>query len=159
MLDQTQAAQAGEFVMLFVTCCILAIGLVATLWGKYQDWRYGDMSSPDVDDTAESAVAAAPQQPANAATIDCNAELFSNPLLLQTTAANLAKMVRAGKIGETEGIKLLFGVRPSSTNPRYLAARDALKAELAKLESGARYAQPDGTLGPATYPVSGRKVA
>jgi hypothetical protein len=58
----------------------------------------------------------------------------SNALLLQNTAANLATMVKAGKIGETEGIKMLFGVLPSSSNPRYIAARAALKEELAKLD-------------------------
>lgn len=57
----------------------------------------------------------------------------SNDLLLGQARA-LAAMVKAGKIGETEGIKLIFGVSPSSTNPRYIAARAALKEELAKLE-------------------------
>jgi len=58
----------------------------------------------------------------------------SNALLFQNTAANLALAVKAGKMGETEGIKLYFGVSPSSSNPRYIAARAALKAELAKLD-------------------------
>lgn len=57
----------------------------------------------------------------------------SNALLLQAQAATLAAMVKAGKIGETEGIRLVFGVAPSSSNPKYLAARAALKTELAKL--------------------------
>jgi hypothetical protein len=58
----------------------------------------------------------------------------SNALLLGQARA-LAAMVNAGKIGETEGIKLVFGVSPSSTNARYQAARSALKAELAKLDN------------------------
>lgn len=58
----------------------------------------------------------------------------SNALLLQAKAATLAAMVKAGKVGETEGIKLVFGVAPSSSNPRYIAARAALKEELAKLD-------------------------
>lgn len=58
----------------------------------------------------------------------------SNALLLQNTARNLAIAVKAGKMTETEGIKLFFGVSPSSSNPRYLAARAALKAELEKLD-------------------------
>lgn len=58
----------------------------------------------------------------------------SNALLFQQRAADLALAVKAGKIGQTAGIKLYFGVSPSSTNPRYLAARAALKEELAKLD-------------------------
>lgn len=57
----------------------------------------------------------------------------SNELLLQAKAEALAAMVKAGKIGETEGIKLVFGVAPSSSNPRYQAARAALKTELERL--------------------------
>lgn len=57
-----------------------------------------------------------------------------NALLFQQRAADLALAVRAKKIGETAGIKLYFGVSPSSTNPRYIAARAALKVELAKLD-------------------------
>jgi hypothetical protein len=56
----------------------------------------------------------------------------SNGLLLTAKAEALAALVKAGKVGETEGIKLVFGVSPSSSNPRYQAARAALKAELAK---------------------------
>lgn len=58
----------------------------------------------------------------------------NNALLLQAKAEALATMVKAGKIGETEGIKLIFGVAPSSSNPRYITARAALKEELAKLD-------------------------
>lgn len=57
-----------------------------------------------------------------------------NALLFQQRAADLALAVRAGKIGETAGIKLYFGVSPSSTSPAYIAARAALKVELAKLD-------------------------
>lgn len=53
----------------------------------------------------------------------------SNELLLGQARA-LAALVKAGKIGETEGIKIVFGLSPSSTNARYQAARAALKAEL-----------------------------
>jgi hypothetical protein len=68
-----------------------------------------------------------------------------NALLLQAKAEALATMVNAGKIGETEGIKLVFGVSPSSTNPKYQAARAALKTELAKLEPGPVFRQTDGS--------------
>jgi hypothetical protein len=57
-----------------------------------------------------------------------------NALLLFAKAEALAALVKAGKVGETEGIKLVFGVNPSSSNPRYTAARAALKDALIKLE-------------------------
>ena len=63
----------------------------------------------------------------------------SNDLLLRNEAATLAKLVKAGKVGETEGIKIIYGVAPSSSNPRYLKARAMLKEELAKLEGGTKY--------------------
>jgi hypothetical protein len=57
-----------------------------------------------------------------------------NALLFQQRARDLALAVHAKKIGETAGIKLYFGVSPSSTSPAYIAARAALKVELAKLD-------------------------
>lgn len=77
-------------------------------------------------------VAATPQNNNNGIATPQN---DSNDLLLQSKAESLAIMVKAGKIGETDGIKLIFGVGPSSSNPRYLAARDALKKELEKLDN------------------------
>jgi hypothetical protein len=56
-------------------------------------------------------------------------------LLLAGQARALAALVKAGKVTETEGIKLVFGVSPSSTNARYQAARAALKTELARLDN------------------------
>jgi len=53
-----------------------------------------------------------------------------NALLLQAKAEALAALVEAGAITETKGLQIVFGVRPSSTNPRYLAAREALHVEL-----------------------------
>lgn len=67
----------------------------------------------------------------------------SNALLFQLKAEVLATMVKAGKIGETEGIKLVFGVAPSSSNPRYLAARAALKEELMKLDPPKYHLTPE----------------
>lgn len=55
--------------------------------------------------------------------------------LLREQARVLALMVRTGKIGETDGIRLVFGCVPSSSNPKYLAARDALKTELKILDN------------------------
>ncbi len=56
----------------------------------------------------------------------------SNALLLHARADALAALVLAGKVGETEGIKLVFGASPSSSNRTYLDARAALKAAIAK---------------------------
>jgi hypothetical protein len=83
---------------------------------------------PLLDD--DPATTTTPQNSNNGVAITQNDR---NALLLQTQAATLAAMVKAGKIGETEGIRLVFGVAPSSSNPRYIAARAALKTELAKL--------------------------
>ncbi len=55
-----------------------------------------------------------------------------NALLLHARADALAALVVAGKVGETEGIKLVFGASPSSSNRAYLDARAALKAAIAK---------------------------
>jgi hypothetical protein len=57
-----------------------------------------------------------------------------NTLLLYAKAEALAAMVRAGKVGETEGIKIVYGLSPSGSNPRYTEARSALKAALGALE-------------------------
>lgn len=56
-----------------------------------------------------------------------------NALLFAAKADALAAMVHAGKVGETEGIKIVFGVGPSSTNKTYQTAREMLKARLARL--------------------------
>lgn len=53
-----------------------------------------------------------------------------NALLFQQQARDAAKLVRSGICGETKALQIIFEVRPSSTNPRYIAARAALKAEL-----------------------------
>jgi len=53
-----------------------------------------------------------------------------NELLLQGKAYALAVLVRARKIGQTEGIYLVFGEKPSSTNGRYLRARALLQEQL-----------------------------
>ena len=57
-----------------------------------------------------------------------------NALLFAAKADALAALVHAGKVGETEGIKLVFGVGPSSSSKTYQAARELLKARLARLQ-------------------------
>lgn len=58
-----------------------------------------------------------------------------NRLLLIAKAQSLAALIHAKKIGQTDGIKLVFGVSPSSSNKVYIAAREAVQAELARLAS------------------------
>jgi hypothetical protein len=100
--------------------------------------RAAAMSSGDVwdDDTTdeitdESPATTSRQNNNNAIAIT---QPDRNALLLQAKAEALAALVKAEKVGETEGIKLVFGVNPSSSNPRYIAARAALKEELFKLD-------------------------
>lgn len=58
----------------------------------------------------------------------------TNALLFAARADVLAAMVHAGKVGETEGIRIAFGVGPSSSNKTYLTARELLKARLARMQ-------------------------
>jgi hypothetical protein len=105
---------------------------------RYQRWHAAFVMSRERraahheksnEESAFSPATTTPQNSNNALQSDATQ---SNMLLLGQARA-LAAMVKAGKIGETEGIKLVFGVSPSSTNARYQAARAALKAELERL--------------------------
>ncbi len=96
------------------------------------------MSRDDEWDDDDQDVADDAQQNNNATTMDCNDESDNNALLFRGQAIALAKMVKAGTVGETKGLHDVFDVKPSSTSPRYLAAREALKAELARLDPPAR---------------------
>lgn len=150
-----------NYVVLTIVLGALAVGGLSMLFGRLVDlydsvrawWSDGielqraryearaplyglrDMSTyedEEEDETADNSIATTtPQNSNNRVATPQNA---SNDLLLQAKAEALAAMVKAGKIGETDGIKMVFGVSPSSSNPRYQAARAALKAELAKLE-------------------------
>jgi hypothetical protein len=88
---------------------------------------YDDDEAPENRHTSVAATIATTQQQSIA--IQQNER---NALLLQAKAEALAAMVEEGIITETKGLQIVFGVRPSSTNPRYLAARAALHAELEK---------------------------
>lgn len=105
------------------------------------------MSSDDEWDEDDPAVADMLQQNNNATTTDWNAEPNNNVLLLETRAATLAKLVKAGIVGETKGLQIVFDVKPSSTSTKYQEARDALKAELMKLDPP-----------PQTTPIAGRQT-
>jgi hypothetical protein len=118
--------------------------------GGVNDYAYPpayDMSSEAGWEDDDRPVAPMLQQNNNAATMDCNALPENNALLLQRDAAMVAKFVRAGVVGETKGLQIGFGVKPSSTSTKYQEARDALKVELAKLDPPAR-----------TTPIAGRRT-
>lgn len=124
------------------------------LWDRYfvvapELWSSSDLT--EGEDAEIAPAATTPQNNNNGIAITTN---DNNALLLQQRARDLAAMVKAGKVGETEGIKIVFGEKASSTNPRYLVARDALKKALAELEPGPRVLSADGTLEPMTRPIT-----
>ena len=105
------------------------------------------MSSDAVEDEAENGIAGDIAQPAtNAANPIAMQQCASNAALLQQFGSNaervaiqietLAVVIAAAKeqpfatgtVPETRIIQALFGERASSTNPRYKAIKDALKA-------------------------------
>lgn len=100
----------------------------------------GVTSSADDDEGDDLAVAAnGATTTTSTATPIATGQNASNDLLLATKAETLAALVLAGKVTETDGIKIVYGVGPSSSNPRYLAARAALKAALERAQSGPQY--------------------
>lgn len=105
---------------------------------RYQRWRAAFVMSRDRRRAArekgnqDRAFPQATTTPATSNNALQSDAISSNALLLGQARA-LAAMVKAGKIGETEGIKIVFGLSPSSTNARYQAARSALKSELERL--------------------------
>jgi hypothetical protein len=124
--------------------------------GSVREYADNDMSSEEDEgkDDARLSLAKSP-----AATTQQNnnnpiaiTQQNSNELLLQESARTLAIMVHAGKVGETEGIKMVYGVSPSSSNPKYIAARAALKKELAKLDPP-KYTDLDEQSRPVLRPV------
>lgn len=115
-----------------VTLLFLLIGSITIGW--LGDRRRRVMSKSASGEHAADGVAIAATTTLQPATIDRNAVEPSNELLLRNQARALAKLVKAGKVGETEGLQIVFGVRPSSTNVRYIEVRAMLKAELAHLD-------------------------
>jgi hypothetical protein len=96
-----------------------------SLWERYCSKhvmsRPASMTAPDSDSVEVGATVQ------HAIAMRQNA---GNDSLLVARMDALAALVIAGKIGETEGIKLIEGVSPSSKNKQYLAARDALHAAM-----------------------------
>ena len=111
-----------------------AAPLVKRFAGKYVELRpvMATESEPGEEEEQDADSPATSQQNSNNGIAMQQGD--SNALLLQAKAEALAALVKAGKIGETEGIKIVYGLTASSTNPKYQAARAALKEELQKLD-------------------------
>lgn len=88
------------------------------------------LDAPALEESAQTRVATTLATDNNAVAMQ---QQHDNALLLQGAAQALAKVVKAGLIGETAGIKLVFGLTPSSTSTRYQTVRNALQSELALL--------------------------
>lgn len=109
---------------------------------------YHNMSSVGAGDlSAESSQNTENQQATTTLQTDNNVIAITqnerNDLLLLGRAQALATMVAAKKVTETDGILIVFGVKPSSTSKKYQDARTALRDELAKLQGGPQYRQLD----------------
>lgn len=142
-----------QIIFIAIVLCILALGILEGL--RRLPWLFWDrLPVDDVDDYDEwddkgegerevvvPPIAATTTTPATSNNRIAMPQNGSNELLLRAKAESLAAMIHAGKIGQTEGIKLIFGVGPSSTNPRYQAARDATVAALQRLKADATYAE------------------
>jgi len=106
--------------------------------------RYIDVRLPSYDelDEAESDdgdVVAGPVSPRNNNGATSNNVIATlqnerNALLRDGKVAALARLVATKKVTQTEGIELVFGVKASGSNATYREIRDALKAELERLE-------------------------
>lgn len=183
-MENIATAQPGQIAFFIIGCLVVAVVIIVwlmtgvrhdsepvtldpiilagQLWADILNWRPVPMSSQkggalSFESNEDRPNSFATTTPATSNNALQSGATNSNELLIGQARA-LAAMVKAGKIGETEGIKMVFGVSPSSTNPRYQAARGALKDALARLESSAEYRQPDGTTTAATRPVTGRRT-
>jgi hypothetical protein len=90
------------------------------------------MSSAEADEVIESAFVEAVASPAKEA-----AKPIATPQNGNNDAvviAALARLVAAGKLGQTDAIKIGIGVTPSSTSTRYATIRDGLRAEVERLK-------------------------
>lgn len=130
-------------IFVIVIIALVSVGTLGMVLLKTAEWlafhRAGvnssgdDMSSDEAwDDEWERGEPVVATTPATQQQPIAMEQKERNALLLQAKAEALAAMVEAGAITETKGLQIVFGVRPSSTNPRYIEARAALHTELAK---------------------------
>lgn len=129
-----------DTVLMIIAGGALTLGLGSVLLGwLVRQWDHimsrGVRSEAEQKSNQEPAFSPATTTPATSNNGIAITAKERNALLLQAKAEALATMVKAQKVGETEGIKLVFGVSPSSTNQRYIDARAALKAELARIDN------------------------
>jgi hypothetical protein len=170
MNNQPPPNEIADFVVMFITLTLLAVGLISVAWGKVDSWRArrGFLSSYESDDTEESNNPIAE----NSAflSVKGNGETTGNGVAIGETERNdpfqfpdlftgLARLVLDKKIGETEAIKLAIKAAPGKSD-RYQEARRRLHAAMEREQpGGAQFMQDDGSRAPATYPVSGRRAA
>ena len=134
-----QSDPATEFIA-YASVLLLLLYFLSVGIGKVSEWRRRGRAPAeyDVKSIVRNGIVEHPAPPAttmprndnDGTTMDTTEY---NALLFAAKADALAAMVHAGKVGETEGIKIVFGVGPSSTNKTYQAAREMLKARLARL--------------------------
>ena len=147
MPPEAQALMFGLGAATVIAIVLLVFGERPKLAAAVRAWIGGArvvpvravMSNGDAADNvfAPEEAAESPAQPIaqdeNNGIADSTTE--RNALLFMARADVLAQFVAAGKIGETDGIRIVFGVGPSSTNKTYLAARELLRARLARLQA------------------------
>lgn len=134
-----------------LTHLLVALTIVSVLWllyqkagmpkidiRKYWTWKPREVSrdtpQPAADYVTPSAPAAAPKLPAqqHCATPETRnngvamGETERNLLLRRGQAKALAKLIEAGKVSETEGLKIVYGVSPGSSQA-YRDVRALLK--------------------------------
>lgn len=96
--------------------------------------RYFVLSSQEEEESEEGDFARSNNPAKSPAMMIIEPQNSSNVSLLEARVEVLAMMVHYGKIGQTEGIKLVFGETPGSTHHRYQLIRALLKEELAQLD-------------------------
>jgi hypothetical protein len=146
-----------QIIIIAMFLCVLGIGalwllrvLLYALADRY-GWQIGTADYDEYDDESDDApvvvppIATTTTTPATSNNRIATPQNTSNELLLRAKAETLAAMIHAGKVTQTEGIKLVFGIGPSSTNPRYQAARDATVAAVQRLKAAETTTYPELT--------------
>lgn len=120
----------GIILLIIVCVGLISMEIPQRLWARYVTLRVPGRAMVEPTDRVDPPRNNNAAMPAQPVAIDNNER---NALLLAGRADALAALVHAGKVGETEGIKIVFGASPSSTNKTYQTARELLKARLARL--------------------------
>lgn len=132
-----------QIIFIAIVLCILALGILEGLrrlpWIFWNRLPTDDYDEWDDEESDTSKVVAAPVAGSNN-----NGAIAQQPIAMPQNGRNallhdgkvaaLARMVVAKKVTQTEGIELVFGVKASGSNATYREIRDALKAELERLD-------------------------